>query len=308
MIRTEQSLVHLLSGRVQEAALAASDSFDLGACDWSSVGTSAAVVSATVVLQLGDPVLIDRVLTSVEARPAHPHLATVTGLLRGYSAVLSGEFPRAALILTDCGTHLDRAGWRNPVLFPWRSSLALVKFKLGDTSGAIGLAEEERLIAEEWGAASGIGRTLRVLGQIVGGDRGRELTARSIEVLEGSAHRLELVYALRQWAEMNELPSAWRTCLDLAEKIGAQRVALRARTALGGGMPAATGGKLTRSEQKVAMLAVSGRSNQEIAALLDVTSRAVEKHLPNTYRKLGVRRRADLAEALGRMGSVAPTG
>lgn len=307
MIRTEQSLVHLLSGRVEDAARAASDAFDLGACDWSSVGTSAAAVSATVALQLGDPVLIDNVLTSAEAHPANPFLATVTGLLSGHSAVLNGEFPRAALLLVDCGAHLERAGWRNPVLFPWRSSLALVRLKLGDKSGAIGLAEEERLIAEEWGAASGIGRTLRVLGRIVGGDRGRELTARSLEVLEGSAHRLELVYALRQWAEMTERPAAWRKCLDLAEQIGAQRIALRARSALGG-TSAATGGKLTRSEQKVAMLAVSGRSNQEIAELLAVSSRAVEKHLTNTYRKLGVRRRAELGDALRGVGAASQAG
>ena len=298
MIRTEQSLVHLFTGRVTEATRAATDAFDLGAWNWSSVGTSAAVVSGAVALQLDDPVLIDKVLASVEAEQTNPFLATMTGLLRGQAAVTRGEHAAAALTLTDCGAHLDRSGWRNPVLFPWRSRLALVKFKLGATSDAIALAEEERLIAQEWGAASGIGRTLRVLGRVVGGDRGRELTGRAIEVLRTSAHRLELLHALRQRAELTECQDAWRSCLELAEEIGAQRIAHRARTALGVSAPASTGGKLTRSEHKVAMLAISGRSNQEIAELLNVTSRAVEKHLTNTYRKLGVRRRAELAEAL----------
>ncbi|KJK46291.1 hypothetical protein UK23_23970 [Lentzea aerocolonigenes] len=306
MIRTEQSLIHLVAGRVAEATRAASDSFDLGAWDWTSVGTSAAIVSGAVALQLGDPVLIDQVLASVDAEQSNPCLATVTGLLRGHTAVARGEHAAAALTLADCGAHLDRSGWRNPVLFPWRSALALVKLKLGATCDAIALAEEERLIAEEWGAASGIGRTLRVLGRVVGGDRGLDLTGRAIEVLRTSAHRLELLHALRQRAELTECPDSWRSCLELAEEIGAQRIANRARIALGFSAPARSGGKLTRSEQKVAMLAVSGRSNQEIAEMLDVTSRAVEKHLTNTYRKLGVRRRAELAEALRSVGSASP--
>ncbi|RAS66964.1 regulatory LuxR family protein [Lentzea atacamensis] len=306
MIRTEQSLIHLLTGRVGDATLAATDALDLGAWNWGSVGTSAAVVSGAVALQLGDPVLIGRLLTSVEAEPANPCLATMTGLLRGHAAVARGEHAVAALTLADCGAHLDRLGWRNPVLFPWRSALALVKLKLGATCDAIALAEEERLIAEEWGAASGIGRTLRVLGRIVGGDRGLDLTGRAIDVLRTSAHRLELLHALRQRAELTELSDSWRSCLELAEEIGAQRIAHRARVALGFTAPVNTGGKLTRSEQKVAMLAVSGRSNQEIAEMLDVTSRAVEKHLTNTYRKLGVRRRSELAEALRSVGSASP--
>jgi DNA-binding CsgD family transcriptional regulator/energy-coupling factor transporter ATP-binding protein EcfA2 len=306
MIRSEQSLVHLLTGQVAEAARAASDALGLGAWNWRSAGTLTAVLSGVVALQLGDQGLIDQVLASMEEEHANPCLATVTGLLRGHAAVVRGEHAAAALTLTDCGAHLDRLGWRNPVLFPWRSALAVVRHELGATSHALALAEEERLIAEEWGAASGVGRTLRVLGRIVGGDRGRELTGNAVEVLRTSAHRLELLRALRQQAEFTGNHDAWRSCLELAEEIGAQRIAHRARTALGVTAPATTGGKLTRSERKVALLAVSGRSNQDIAELLEVTSRAVEKHLTNTYRKLGVRGRSELAEALGSTGSTSP--
>lgn len=306
MIRTKQSLVLLLTGRIAEATSAVSDALDLGAWNSSSVGTSAAAVVGIVALQLGDPLLIDQVLTAQQGEPANPCLAMVAGMLRGQAAVLRGEHAVAALTLTDCGAHLDRSAWRNPVLFPWRSGLALVKLRLGATGEAIALAEEERLIAEEWGAASGVGRTLRVLGRVVGGERGLELTGRAIEVLRTSSHRLELLRALRQRAEITECQDAWRSCLELAEEIGVPRIVHRARTALGVSVPAGSGGKLTRSERKVAMLAASGRSNQEIAELLEVTSRAVEKHLTNTYRKLGVRRRAELAEALMSTGSVSP--
>jgi len=298
MIRTEQSLVHLVNGRVTDAALVAADAFGLGAWNWGSVGTFTSVVFGAVALQLGDPALVDQVLAAVAAEPADPCLAAVIGLLRAQTEILGGRFEAAAVILTDCGARLDRAGWRNPVLFPWRSSLALVQLKLGNTGDAIALAEEERLTAEEWGAPSGVGRALRVLGQVVGGERGRQLTERAVEVLRSSAHRLELVHALRRQAELTDDPAVWRSCLVVADEIGARQIAQEASTALVVGTPVPVGGKLTRSEQKVAMLAASGRSNPEIAELLAVSSRAVEKHLTNTYRKLGLRGRSELASAL----------
>ncbi|MDT8913876.1 LuxR C-terminal-related transcriptional regulator [Amycolatopsis sp. PS_44_ISF1] len=45
-------------------------------------------------------------------------------------------------------------------------------------------------------------------------------------------------------------------------------------------------------------LAVEGRTNQEIARVLEVSVRAVEKHLTKSFRKLRVRRRTELASVL----------
>jgi DNA-binding CsgD family transcriptional regulator len=297
MIRSEQALAHLLSGRVGEAARAASDAAALGAGSWSAVGTSAAVVLAGVALQLRDPVLTDQALTFAGHVPVNDCLAAVVGLLRASAAVLRGDLPAGAAMLMECGARLDRSGWRNPVLYPWRSSLALLRHRLGETEEAVVLAEEERLVAEEWGAPSGIGRAWRVLGAVTGGSRGAELTGRAVEVLEGSSHALERALALRQWAELTGRADLWRRCLDVATEIGAAAIAARAQAALGGGA-AAAGTRLTPAERRVALLAAGGRSNQEIADELAVTARAVEKHLTNTYRKLGVRRRAELVAAL----------
>ncbi|HEX8859075.1 MAG TPA: helix-turn-helix transcriptional regulator [Actinomycetes bacterium] len=45
-------------------------------------------------------------------------------------------------------------------------------------------------------------------------------------------------------------------------------------------------------------MAAAGSTNREIAQALFVTLRTVEVHLTHAYRKLGIRSRADLAQAL----------
>jgi DNA-binding CsgD family transcriptional regulator len=55
---------------------------------------------------------------------------------------------------------------------------------------------------------------------------------------------------------------------------------------------------LTPSEQRVAELAARGRTNRQIADTLFITVKAVERHLGNAYRKLGIRGRGELAGAL----------
>ena len=45
-------------------------------------------------------------------------------------------------------------------------------------------------------------------------------------------------------------------------------------------------------------MAAEGRSNRDIAQALFVTPKTVEVHLSNAYRKLGIRSRRELPEAL----------
>jgi len=55
---------------------------------------------------------------------------------------------------------------------------------------------------------------------------------------------------------------------------------------------------LTPSERRVATMAAEGQSNREIAQALFLTVKTVETHLSNVYRKLGIRSRRELGEAL----------
>jgi DNA-binding CsgD family transcriptional regulator len=58
---------------------------------------------------------------------------------------------------------------------------------------------------------------------------------------------------------------------------------------------------LTPREREIALLAAAGSSSREIADRLVLSVRTVDNHLQNAYRKLGVRRRADLPRVLSRM-------
>ena len=55
---------------------------------------------------------------------------------------------------------------------------------------------------------------------------------------------------------------------------------------------------LTPGERRVVAMAAAGKGNKEIAAELVVTVKAVEWHLSNAYRKLGIRSRRELASVL----------
>ncbi|MER6396744.1 helix-turn-helix transcriptional regulator, partial [Kitasatospora sp. NPDC001603] len=97
---------------------------------------------------------------------------------------------------------------------------------------------------------------------------------------------------------------ALREAAGRAERLGAIRLravaveALRASGARRGRGEHAGAEALTDSELRICRLATAGHSNAEIAAMLHLAVRTVETHLTNSFRKLGVRRRAELAGAL----------
>jgi ATP/maltotriose-dependent transcriptional regulator MalT len=59
---------------------------------------------------------------------------------------------------------------------------------------------------------------------------------------------------------------------------------------------------LTPHELRVCRLAAQGMTNREVAAALFVSSKTVEHHLRNAFRKLGIRRRTELARVMAVSG------
>lgn len=50
---------------------------------------------------------------------------------------------------------------------------------------------------------------------------------------------------------------------------------------------------ITQRQAQILRLVAAGRSNREIAALLSVSERTIERHLENIYRKIDAGNRAD---------------
>jgi DNA-binding CsgD family transcriptional regulator/tetratricopeptide (TPR) repeat protein len=89
---------------------------------------------------------------------------------------------------------------------------------------------------------------------------------------------------------------------EIFDRLGARPWADRARDELrAAGAPITrTGGpaKLSNQERRVAELAATGRTTKEIAAQLNLSPRTVDNHLHHAFRRLGVRNRAGLGDAL----------
>jgi DNA-binding CsgD family transcriptional regulator len=188
---------------------------------------------------------------------------------------------------------------------------ALAHLQLGQSRAAQSLAAEELERARRWGSRSAVAFALRTSGLVEGGPVGIELLRDSLASAapDGSPYEractlAALGAALRRTGHRRDAREPLREALDLAGRCGALRLASRAREELvaAGARPrrAALSGRdaLTPSERRVAGLAADGLTNREIAQALFVTARTVEGHLTQTYMKLGVGSREQLAAAL----------
>ena len=198
----------------------------------------------------------------------------------------------------------------NPALCPYRSGAALALVALGEHDEARAFAADELQLARRFGAPRAIGIALRVSGICASGETRLERLREAVVVLERSQARLEharalveLGAALRRANRRADARGALDDGLALARRCGADALAQRAAEELAaiGVRRVAAGNdrdRLTPSERRVAQMASEGMSNPQIAQALFVSLKTVETHLGHAYRKLGIRSRAQLPQAL----------
>src|SRR5439155_3400504 len=120
---------------------------------------------------------------AVEATVA-PDAFSRTPLMRAraLAAAARGDHRAAMANAIELGDALAAFGHTNPpASYPaWRSLAALEHHALGETEKALALAQEEVELARAWGAPRTLGRSVRILGLIDGGDGGIALIREAV--------------------------------------------------------------------------------------------------------------------------------
>ena len=203
------------------------------------------------------------------------------------------------------------AAYRDSPGSPWRALRAEALARLDGGDEAMALAREDLARARRVRRARRRRPCAPRARRGSSARRASRTSRRRSRVLADSTARLEhakalaaLGAALRRARRPTEAREPLRAALDLATACGAPPLADAARSELyaAGARPridALSGvAALTASERRVADLAAGGETNRDIAQALYVTPKTVEVHLSNAYRKLGIRSRRELPEAL----------
>ncbi|WP_224388460.1 LuxR C-terminal-related transcriptional regulator [Pseudonocardia sp. ICBG1293] len=296
VLRAELAAVLVCSGRVTEAAEQVRSAVDL-VDELSDDSLLPGTVLAPVLTAVPHGPGADRVLARYGATPSiPPGFGACLQMLRARVAAEAGDVETALEYCLDAGRRFDQAGWvATPV--PWRPWAVEILAERGRRAEARELAGQELARARRWGAPAQLGRALRMLGQLGGTDRAAGLLDEATTVLRASADRSEVERATRALDAHRAEPGPG----DLPPRPGTPAGPPRRHDTVGTPMPGRrpapavrAPAALTRSEERVATRASRGLTNQEIAADLAVSVRAVEKHLTGVYRKLGVPGRAAL--------------
>ncbi len=224
-------------------------------------------------------------------------------------ALARAQYGEAVIRLGDVARFGRESGGGDQVLMPWAADLAEALARTGshadveEALSALGLAASQGRVS----AAAGLARCRAFLEPRraeVHLEEAIELYGRVGARFEQARTRLYLGEAHRRRGRRVDARRVLSTALEEFTATGAvdwgRRVERELRAA--GAQPAPEGrgavATLTPQELQVALAAVEGQSNQEVAQGLFLSVKTVEFHLSNTYRKLGIQRRSQLAHVL----------
>jgi len=190
----------------------------------------------------------------------------------------------------------------------WAPDLVEAYVRAGRNDDARGLVDTFQAHALEVGRAWPLATAARCRGLLADEDEcasafDEALAQHAMHPSAFERARTELVYGerLRRSRQRVEAREHLKAAVEAFDRLGAAPWAARARAEL-----AASGAslrsrdptardKLTPQELQVALIVAEGKTNREAAAALFLSTKTVEFHLHNAFRKLGVRSRTELA-------------
>jgi DNA-binding CsgD family transcriptional regulator len=135
--------------------------------------------------------------------------------------------------------------------------------------------------------------------------RALELHAQTRQPFETARTQLLHGERLRRAKRRADARAPLSAALTVFERLGADPWTERTRAELratggptGSAAPAIATDELTAQELQIALQVAQGRTNREVAAALFLSAKTIEYHLGSIYRKLGIRRRGELAAVL----------
>ena len=279
--------------------------------------TDASVASALLArleAACGEELAARRHALSAEESDAGSGLLAATAYARAARGLLDlgqGRYLEAIGHLMTAREITDRGGIGEPWLLPLHADLAEALVRSGNRDEAHSVATELFQEGQAKERSSAMAAGLRCMGLVASDD---SYASRFEQALAIHRHlptpfelaRTELCYGerLRRGRRRLEARSHLRHALTIFESLGAEPWSERCRSEL------VISGEtverprsiatLTPQERQVAAIVASGATNREAAAALFVSPKTIEFHLGNVYRKMGLRSRTELANAVNR--------
>jgi DNA-binding CsgD family transcriptional regulator len=194
-----------------------------------------------------------------------------------------------------------------PSVAPYLPELVEALLQAGATDEAVAWLDCFEEAAAAAGRTWALAACARCRGMLADGesfdgpfDRALELLTESPLALERARTQLAYGERLRRARRLREARLPLQAAFDAFVTAGATPWQERAATELRAagvevGAPARPRVELTPQELHIATLVAEGKTNKEIAAAMYLSSKTVEYHLANAYRKLDIHTRAELA-------------
>jgi DNA-binding CsgD family transcriptional regulator len=260
------------------------------------------------------------VAAAIEAAAALPDGAsTATAANAAVHLAFCRGDPSATVTAAAVLLEAPEGAPREPGVMGWAGQYASALIALRRFEDADRVLADQTAVAQRLGRRSALATVARIRGELAMARRqpaeARAAFNLAVTLGAGSATVLDHAWTqalygrfLRRAGERRAAGDLLRVARDTFARLGATPFldSCNAELAACGlavdRSPAAPLGRLTTQEQAVARLVCVGKSNREVAAELVISVKTVGYHLGNTYAKLGVNTRTQLAALLNGPG------